>query len=144
MDSHLILERHAYLPHATIGRLHGFPFEPLWTMENPWKNNQTNVSCIPEGYYRCRKRVSPKFGETYEVLNVPDRSHILFHAGNRPRDTEGCILVGNKISEAQYAIVESRSALTRLFDFLGDEYEFRLTVRSYRAALDRVQNEVYA
>jgi hypothetical protein len=26
---------------------------PLYTLEEPWKENQRNISCIPTGVYRC-------------------------------------------------------------------------------------------
>lgn len=136
MNKHLVLERNAYLPFVTLGRLFVDHHAPLVTLENPWLSNQPYISCIPEGHYLCRRRLSPKFGDTYEVMNVPGRSHIIFHAGNTAKDTEGCILVANKLSEVQYAIVESRSGLSRLFEYLAEDYEFRLTVRSYRPAFD--------
>ena len=52
-------------------------------------------ACIPAGRYLCRRIISPKFGETFEITNVPGRSHVLFHAGNRDDDTEGCVLIGH-------------------------------------------------
>jgi hypothetical protein len=68
------------------------------TMELPWVNNERQVSCIPPGRYTCQRVLSPKFGETFEILGVPGRSHILFHAGNTLEDTEGCILVAEEFS----------------------------------------------
>ena len=68
------------------------------TLERPWQDNQPNVSCIPSGRYRCQRVRSPKFGNTFEVTNVPQRSHILFHSGNTLEDTHGCILVGEEFS----------------------------------------------
>lgn len=67
---------------------------PYHTMENPWLNNIRKDSCIPTGTYTCKPVVSPRFGKTIEVTDVPNRSHILFHAGNSPADTDGCILIG--------------------------------------------------
>jgi len=68
------------------------------TLERPWQNNQENVSCIPPGRYRCERIRSPKFGWTFEVKNVPNRTHVLFHSGNTLEDTHGCILVGEEFS----------------------------------------------
>ncbi len=65
------------------------------TLEQPWKDNQQNISCIPPGRYTCQSIRSPKFGATYEVMNVPGRTHILFHRGNYVEDTQGCILIGD-------------------------------------------------
>lgn len=75
--------------------------EPRYmTFELPWKDNQPNVSCIPEGGYTCKKTTNrrlndgPVIPETFEVMNVPGRSGILFHSGNTAQDTRGCILLG--------------------------------------------------
>ena len=68
------------------------------TLEQPWRDNRPNESCIPAGSYVCRRVQSPKFGNTFEVTNVPGRSHILFHRGNFIEDTYGCILVGESFT----------------------------------------------
>ena len=68
------------------------------TLENPWFDNERNVSCIPDGRYGCEHVDSPRFGSTWEVANVPDRTHILFHKGNTHVHTQGCILVGEQFT----------------------------------------------
>jgi hypothetical protein len=72
----------------------------LATHELPWKGNQKQISCIPEGIYFC-KRVNNRrtlgglfIPTTFLVDEVPDRSGILFHVGNWNKDTNGCILPG--------------------------------------------------
>jgi hypothetical protein len=82
---------------------------PDWecvTLERPWLQNKPNVSCIPEGTYELQMRRSPlleritegKYLTGWEVMNVPKRTFIMFHPGNWVQDTEGCILVGRKIT----------------------------------------------
>jgi len=90
------LIRIAYLEKATFGVLldEGVPF--CVTLERPWLENKRNVSCIPEGYYLGRRIQSPRFGDTFEIVEVPNRSHILFHKGNLADDTHGCVLVGEQ------------------------------------------------
>ena len=57
-------------------------------------------TCIPKGKYRIELYDSPKHGkETLQLVNVPQFSNVQIHGGNKPDDTEGCILVGNERSE---------------------------------------------
>lgn len=66
------------------------------TLERPWRDNRRGISCIPAGVYTCKKITSPKFGVTFEVLNVPGRQEILLHKGNIQEDSHGCILIGEQ------------------------------------------------
>lgn len=89
------IKRVASTPDGVFGVIlyDGMPF--ALTAERPWLDNQSNISCIPEGEYFCHRVKSPKFGDTFEVQNVPGRTHILFHRGNIPKkDSHGCILIG--------------------------------------------------
>lgn len=104
------LKRISGTPQAVFGVLieDGIPF--VVTLEEPWLANQRGVSCIPEGTYICRRVLSPKFGNTFEVTNVPGRSHILFHKGNTTDDTQGCILVAEQFEEVYGKAGVSQSA----------------------------------
>ena len=68
------------------------------TLENPYINNERNISCIPEGQYKVRLRKASESGSRdylhLLVEDVPKRDWILFHRGNTAKDTSGCILVG--------------------------------------------------
>lgn len=89
------IKRIASTPEAVFGVMlfDGVPF--ALTAERPWLDNAPNISCIPEGSYSCKRIDSPQFGDTFEVLNVPDRTHILLHKGNvAAEDSKGCILIG--------------------------------------------------
>lgn len=77
----LVTLEHAYLIQGTIGI-----YEPK----------------IPQGTYVCEKGIHKLAHmnhpfETYEIISVPDHTHILFHIGNYNADSEGCILVGTAI-----------------------------------------------
>jgi hypothetical protein len=98
------------------------------TLERPWLDNQPNVSCIPQGRYTCRRVNSPRFGDTFEICFVPGRSHILFHAGNKPEDTEGCVLTGLTLPPLVAAIRDSKVALKTLMHVLDGVDEFPLEV----------------
>ena len=81
-----------YHPTATNGTLFLMGQELCKTIELPWKQNRKQISCIPEGLYRIRFRVSKKFSRHIELLQVPDRSLILVHpANNALKELRGCI-----------------------------------------------------
>ena len=77
--------------------------ETFYCLENPWLDNKPYESCIPEGLYELKLRDSEivtrtskgMFHQGYEVVDVPNRTFIMFHVGNFVHDTEGCILVGS-------------------------------------------------
>lgn len=85
--------RFAYTPMGTFGRLITPTFE-CFTLEEVWDDNKPHVSCIPVGVYGIKRGYFPKHKETFEVLDVPNRSAILFHTGNTISDIEGCIVPG--------------------------------------------------
>lgn len=93
---------------VTIGvlKLEGKAF--CVTLEPPI--DQAVGGAIPEGEYECVLHTSPKHGEVVKVLHVPNRSDILFHVGNYPEDTTGCILLG--ASFVSYREMVGRSAKT--------------------------------
>lgn len=101
------------------------------TLELAWKDNAPCESCIPAGRYDVVKRNSPKYGDHFHVLNVPNRSYILIHAGNFNRDTKGCILVGTGLndinSDGYMDVTNSRRAMRELNELLPDS--FTLIVR---------------
>lgn len=100
------------------------------TLEDAWRDNEKMVSCIPTGIYQVRLYKSPRFGTTYQVMNVEDRSHILFHAGNTHKDTHGCILLGMQFGRirGESAILASRSAFLQFMDVMENTPEARLTI----------------
>ena len=117
---HIILERFAYLPRATLGKfeLNG---ETIYTVEQPYKFNAPFVSAIPDGDYELIPHPSNKStvvgGLAYAMVNpaldvyhypadIPEealgvaRFACLFtHIGNYARSVEGCIAVGLKLGE---------------------------------------------
>lgn len=109
----LVLEREIFTDNSIIGRLYLNKEYVCDTLENPYINNERNISCIPEGKYNVRMR-TPRESATRDYLHllvqeVPDRSYILFHKGNRPEHTQGCILVGmnneqDYVSKSSYAM----------------------------------------
>jgi hypothetical protein len=102
-----------------------------FTMERGWYGNQRNISCIPTGEYICKKHESPTFGRVYKVCDVFGRSNILFHAGNKVDDTQGCILLGDRLGYENDIrwIYNSKNTLNRLFSELNNVDEFKLIIK---------------
>jgi hypothetical protein len=101
-----------------------------WTLEDGPKYFR-----IPEGTYLCKRRLSPRFGETFEII-VAGHTYVEFHWGNTHIDTEGCVLCGTKVgwfdSDAPpvRAILDSKKAFLKLMSLLSGVDEFRLNIVS--------------
>jgi hypothetical protein len=103
-----------YFPEGTNGKLMCEGKLLCNTIELPWKNNEKRVSCIPEGRYFIRKRYSQKFKWHLEVVDVKNRSYILFHpANNALRELNGCIAPVTKLSGPGLGLM-SRKAFEKL------------------------------
>lgn len=135
----LTLKRIASLDAGTFGVLlaDGVPF--ALTLERPWRDNRVGESCIPAGVYlaaRCRTLAhygyadSPKFGDTFEVTDVPGRSLILFHKGNLADDTQGCILVGEQFEmvNGQPGVAASAKGFTEFLALTQGVDRFAMTI----------------
>jgi len=126
---------------GTFGVLrHGqVPF--VLTLERPWADNERDISCIPAGRYRCRRLHSPKFGNTYEITEVPNRTHVLFHSGNTIEDTQGCILLGEEFSGTwdRPMIVSSRRGFLEFMRYLDGALEFDLVIYEPELVVPTVQ-----
>jgi Family of unknown function (DUF5675) len=94
-----------------------------FSIELPWLDNQTRVSCIPEGKYELRKRWSPKFRRHLQVMNVPNRNYILIHPANDAvRELKGCIAPVSSLTGAGRGI-RSRPALCALTRLVYDAFD---------------------
>ena len=113
----LVLTR-TYFPDGTNGKLEYEGKLICNTIELPWKRNETKVSCVPEGNYFIRKRYSRKLQWHLEVIDVKDRSLILFHpANNALKELNGCIAPVAKISGPGLGL-QSRLAFSKLKDLV--------------------------
>lgn len=95
----------------------------FYTMEQPWRDNKPNISCIPVGKYICKWHKSPKYGWVYLVTDVPGRSFILFHPGNVVGHTKGCILIGSRFGYLGNApaVLSSRTATRKFFELMNKQ-----------------------
>lgn len=110
----------------------------LYTIELP-SGGGGHGFCITQGLYNCTPHDSPNHPNTYELLNVPERTEILIHNGNfacdvtlqgttHRSDTEGCVLIGLGIEENIPMITQSKSAMDYLREKIGKN-NFALEVR---------------
>lgn len=123
------LTRSDTLPtYGVLRKPNGVPF--ALTLERAWRDNRANASCIPTGTYTCKRMVSPKFGETFEVTGVVGRSAILFHKGNIDDDSTGCILVGESFNfvRGEDGITSSAEGFAEFMRMFAGRDTFELVV----------------
>lgn len=116
-----IAKRKAY----TIGRLYAGESYLCDTLEPTWRDiarggtgrKVKGKTAIPEGRYPVVVTRSPKFGKWLPLLlGVPQFEGVRIHSGNRPEDTEGCILVGRNRRKGM--VLESRATMALLMALL--------------------------
>ena len=90
------------------------------TLELPYEDNMTNISCVPKGSYDVTPRYSDKYKNHFILEDVPNRRYILIHHGNYNTDTRGCILVGSRFAQINgdslLDIAVSRGTLSKLLE----------------------------
>lgn len=108
--------------HFIAGRL------GLFSGELPWRDNVSNISCIPPGIYTCQLTYSPRFGyNLYLVGPVVARLGIRIHPANLMGALDkgyrcqlnGCIALGEKLGwiDGQKAVLVSVSAVRHLMEY---------------------------
>ena len=99
-----------------------------YTIELPWKDNQFQVSCIPEGTYTLKKRYSLRNGWHIHVTNVKDRLWILIHCFNNALvESQGCIAPVETI-DGEGKGSSARTALKRLMKLLEPSFDKNETI----------------
>ncbi len=123
-----------YFPNGSNGEFYLESKRICFTIELPWFNNQTRISCIPEGKYELKKRYSNKFGEHLQLQNVRGRDLILIHPANDAlKELKGCI-APVFILTAEGKGLRSRIALNKVkaivFPELKKSKQVFLTIKS--------------
>lgn len=108
----------------------------LVTLEHAYDDGSGSVYAkVPEGVYLCvRGKHTLPTGEeieTFEVTDVPGHSGILFHPGNKNKDSAGCFLPG--IARYQDMVTMSRMAFRLFMEAQEGEDSFMLTVKDSTA-----------
>ena len=78
-----------------------------FTLEPRDEENASRISSIPAQQYECRRYSSRKYPDTWQIMDVPGRSKVLFHSGNVVVETQGCIMLAQHIGKLQ----ENRAVL---------------------------------
>ena len=107
---------------GTFGSLQINNVPICWTLEPYCNGNAPNRSCVPAQPYNLAPYTSQRYGQTWEVVGVPGRTFILFHAGNTVKDTQGCILPGLQVGviAGWPAVLGSRKALSTVLASLNE------------------------
>src|SRR5574344_955670 len=112
----------------TYGKLYVNGKRFTQTMEDVVRDKKIyGETAIPAGKYVIKLRTEGQIHDRYKVKyedihkgmlwlqNVPNFQFVYIHTGSYPRDTLGCILVGDTILRKRDMIVESRLAYKRLY-----------------------------
>ncbi len=123
MKTDVIIPRFAYSLKSTIGHLD--VDQKCWgvTLEDRIRAAGVKVhglTCIPAGTYKLGKRTSPKLKrEVIWILGVPKFEYVYFHSGNKPEDTDACILTADQRTGDDYIAGSSLAIERRLFDYIS-------------------------
>ena len=125
-----ILRREENFQYGTFGILSIQKEVFCVTLERPDILNKPFVSCIPAQQYICERIVSPKFGDTFQVMNVPDRDHVLFHSANLVTELEGCIALAEHFGKLKdnRAVLNSGATFKSFMEIMKDTDKFHLTI----------------
>lgn len=134
----VVLERQESGDQGTFGRLFAGPLS-FFTGELPWRNNASNVSCIPPGRYDCRWTFSPRFRRNmYILLDTHPRAGIRKHSANLMGDKamgyraqlNGCIALGERLGwlDGQKALLVSAPAMRKFESYMAGK-PFTLEIR---------------
>lgn len=107
----------------TIGRMEIDNEHICDTLEPTWRDlahgdrKQKGKTAIPEGWYALVVTKSPKFKKWLPLLlGVPGFDGVRIHSGNTPKDTQGCILVGQNRKKGM--VLNSRIAMEEIMKIL--------------------------
>ncbi len=126
------LVRVSVKPDGCFGVLlqNGDPFAV--TLEHVYADDSGLSVKIPAGVWLCQSTWFMHGGyRTFEVTGVPGHTRLLFHIGNVPEDSEGCVLVGSMFGKplGVPGLLCSKAAFADFMERLAGRKEFLLEVR---------------
>lgn len=136
------VERFIHNPTCEISRVFVRGAQFCYAIEDAHRTTKIHgETCIPLGTYEVGLRYSPKFSKKYAadpakpedykmiwVQKVPGFEYILIHTGNTISDTEGCLILGDKIGTlrgkdgvVRDAVLSSKPAYLRFYSAVIDD-----------------------
>ena len=107
-----------------------------YTLEDAHKDTKIyGETRIPDGTYQMTLRTEGGFHSRYSaryrekhkgmlwVRNVPNFEYILIHVGNTPKDTAGCLLVGDQPIRDEAFIAGSRKTYEAIYPIIATALE---------------------
>ena len=131
---HFTLIRHAFQLDGICGLLRDEDGDQIAvTLERSYDNKPKLI----DGEFLCQRGPHRLHGmtkdfQTFEIMNVPEHTGMLFHWGNWHTDSEGCVLLGRVCcsSPKGQMVTESVKTFNRFMLSLDGQDTFRLTVSS--------------
>lgn len=107
------------------------------SLERGWRDNQKNVSCVPEGEYDLKLEWSPRFKkELWELYGVPGRSETKFHVSNYWQQLEGCIALGRKHKDINKDgdpdVTSSRDVMREFHEKMSGQSQSKVKIRNVK------------
>lgn len=140
----LTLNRQPTFEDTTLGLLFIDGEFECFTLEDTVRPEGVKVpgqTAIPAGRYQVIDVPSPTFRQKMpRLVNVPDFTGVLIHWGNSAEDSLGCIIVAEKVADAEH-VTSSRAAFEALHPKIAAAYavgEVWIDVR------DAVEQEIAA
>jgi hypothetical protein len=137
----LLLKRTQYRSDGVFGELYDASGNKIAvTLERAYPvtsrdPSRSYASKIPAGEYLCvrgQHRLSSMAHAftTFEITGVSGHTDILFHAGNYNRDSEGCVLLGQRVASTVdgQMITKSRVTFAEFMELESSVDHFVLTV----------------
>ena len=100
---------------------------------------ENNKFVFPDGDYICERIDSPKYGDTFEITNVKNRTNMLIHWGNWEDDSLGCVILGERYDpiftrngKFKDGVGDSKKAFNEFIRRTHSIDEFTLKVRSVK------------
>lgn len=121
------------LGHGTLF-VNDSPLLDFCTLERPNLHNKISVSSIPAGTYKGSKIRRGSNNKLAILLHGTEpRTEVLIHSGNFYDDTQGCILLGNRLADADnngvIDVLNSNHTVNKMIGLIPDSSEIEIQIK---------------